>query len=139
MTENGADALVVEGEELAFPDGWAVVPLADLCHVERGITFPGSAKTTEPSQERIPCLRTTNVQKSVRWDDLIFVPRSYVKTQDKLVRQNDVLISMANSRELVGKVSLVEHLPLSSTFGGFIAAIRAFETAILPRFLYHYL
>lgn len=120
-----------------LPDGWTSLPLADVCKIERGITFPATAKSDAPGHGTIACLRTTNVQATVDWDDLIYVSNSYVKNESKLLRANDILISMANSLELVGKVAFVDQLPLKSTFGGFISTIRAFDN-VDPRFLFHF-
>ncbi len=121
-----------------LPEGWVEVTLADVAHVERGITFPASVKSSELFSGGIACLRTTNVQEFVDWSDLIFVPEEYVRKEEKLTRSNDILISMANSYELVGKVSFVDHVPVPSTFGGFIASIRSFES-ISPKFLFYFL
>jgi type I restriction enzyme S subunit len=70
----------------------------------------------------------------VDWIDLLYVPEKYVKNEDQYIKKNDILISMANSRELVGKVSLVKRDDIRCTLGGFIAAIRPGK-AILPEFL----
>jgi type I restriction enzyme S subunit len=116
------------------PDSWKKTTLGAEVDIIRGITFPSSAKHREPSEDRIVCLRTTNVQDLVDWNDLLYVPERYVKNENQYIRINDILISMANSRELVGKVSLVTRNDIRCTLGGFIAAIRCSET-ILPEFL----
>ncbi|TAH48388.1 MAG: hypothetical protein EYC68_20670 [Chloroflexota bacterium] len=121
-----------------LPDGWTSPPLADVCKIERGITFPAIAKSAAAGKGKIACLRTTNVQAIVDWDDLIYVSDGYVKNETKILRANDILISMANSLELVGKVAFVDHLPMKSTFGGFISSIRAFDK-VIPRFLFYFL
>lgn len=116
-----------------LPPGWAELPLGDLTEIIRGITFPASAKHRSAGPDLVPCLRTTNVQQTIEWHDLIFVPAEYVKHESQLVRAGDVLMSMANSRELVGKVALVGPEPPRAAFGGFLAAIR--PLIISPRFL----
>lgn len=116
------------------PDAWRSTTLGQEVEIIRGISFPASAKYREPAEQRIVCLRTTNVQDQVDWSDLLYVPESYVKNQDQYIRKNDILISMANSRELVGKVSKVDRDDIRSTLGGFISAIRCREK-ILPEFL----
>ena len=116
------------------PDSWKKSTLGAEVQIIRGITFPSSAKYRESANERIICLRTTNVQDQVDWSDLLYVPESYVRNQDQYIRKNDILISMANSRELVGKVSLVKRDDVRCTLGGFISAIRCGES-ILPEFL----
>ena len=45
--------------------------------------------------------------------------------QDQLIQHHDIVMSMANSRELVGKVALIEHIPhAEATFGGFLGVLR---------------
>ena len=60
----------------------------------------------------------------MEWHDLIFIPEEFVRREDQHVRSEDILISMANSRELVGKVAIVDGLPSSAVIGGFIAIVR---------------
>ena len=108
-----------------IPNGWIKVPLDDICQTIRGITFPTTEKRFQPDTGLIACLRTANVQATVEWDDLWFVPQQYVKNDEQLVSLDDILISTANSYELVGKVSRVTHLKFSSTLGAFISLLRA--------------
>lgn len=116
------------------PDSWRRTTLGEEVEIIRGITFPASAKYREPAEQRIACLRTTNVQDQVDWSDLLYVPEIYVKSQDQYIRKDDILISMANSRELVGKVSKVDRDDFRCTLGGFISAIRC-RNEILTEFL----
>ncbi|HUP70950.1 MAG TPA: restriction endonuclease subunit S [Acidimicrobiales bacterium] len=116
-----------------LPPGWAETRLGDISEIVRGITFPAAAKHTTGGSDLVPCLRTTNVQETVEWHDLIFVPNQYVKNESQFVRSGDLLMSMANSRELVGKLALVGPEPPRAAFGGFLAAIR--PLIISPRFL----
>ena len=118
------------------PEGWEDVPLGEVATFTRGITFPASAKAHTQGEGLITCLRTTNVQHDVDWNDLIYVPESYVKRPDRLIRPGDILISMANSLELVGKVALVDSDPPKSTFGGFISVIRP-SPRTLPKYLFY--
>jgi type I restriction enzyme S subunit len=116
------------------PDSWTKSTLGEEVEIIRGITFPSSAKFREPGKERIVCLRTTNVQDLVDWDDLLYVPEAYVKNDNQYIKLNDILISMANSRELVGKVSLVTRDDIRCTLGGFIATSRCGQN-VVPEFL----
>ena len=61
------------------------------------------------------------------------MPNSYVEDPAQMVRPGDLLMSMANSRELVGKVALVGSNPPAAAFGGFLAALR--PLVVSPRFL----
>jgi hypothetical protein len=113
-------------------------PLGEIAEIVRGISFPKEAKSLEPRSGDIACLRTTNVQRVVEWDDLWFVPSEHVKRAEQFVQPSDILISTANSYELVGKVALVSAVPRQATLGAFISLIRA-RPSVDARFLYHQL
>ena len=48
--------------------------LAEAADIVRGVAFAKEDKRHEPAEGLIACLRTTNVQRAVEWDDLWFVP-----------------------------------------------------------------
>ena len=113
---------------------WRLTTLGDEVQIVRGITFPSSAKGRTPGKGLLPCLRTANIQNEVDWEDLLYVSEDFVRNDDQYVQLNDLLISMANSRELVGKVALVRRNDIRCTLGGFIAAIRC-GAGIDPKYL----
>ena len=113
-------------------------PLSEVADVVRGIAFPKDDKSYVQRPGDVACLRTTNVQKQVEWHDLWFVPAKHVKRDDQNVRTGDILISTANSYELVGKVAQVAGLPTPATLGAFISLIRP-KDGVHPKFLYHQL
>lgn len=67
--------------------------LGEIAQIVRGISFPKEAKSLEPRPGDVACLRTTNVQRQVEWDDLWFVPAEHVKRAEQYVRPGDILIS----------------------------------------------
>jgi len=121
-----------------LPENWVSAQLGEVCKVVRGITFPASARQEKSTPKNVCCLRTTNVQKEVDWDDVYFVSAEYVKRADQFVKIGDILMSMANSYELVGKVSVVRELPYSTSFGAFISAVRPMPD-IEAQYLFHVL
>ncbi len=111
--------------EEALPLGWSYCTLSDISEIVRGITFPASEKSTTLEEGRVACLRTSNVQEHIEWDDLLYIREEFVKREDQYILQNDIVMSMANSRELVGKVAAISSMPESKiTFGGFLGVIR---------------
>lgn len=119
------------------PPGWRWVRLGEVVDIIRGITFPSSEKSTSPEAGRVACLRTTNVQNAVEWEDLLYIRQEFVSRDEQYLQFHDVVMSMANSRELVGKVALIEsELGQRSTFGGFLSVIR--PLIILPKFIMLY-
>ena len=121
-----------------LPAGWAWSTLQTACAVVRGITFPASAKEPKPTDANVCCLRTSNIQKQINWKDVYYVDRSYVKREDQFVQVGDVLMSMANSYELVGKVAKVLHVPSPTAFGAFLSAVRP-TLAVNKNYLFHFL
>ena len=103
---------------------WKELRLDEAVEIIRGITFPSGAKAKVPSSGSIACLRTANVQREVEWDDLWYVARSFVKRDSQFVRERDILISNANSYELVGKVAFIRNVPVPATLGTFITLFR---------------
>lgn len=121
-----------------LPENWCWTRIGMVSNFERGITFPAAAKEATPTEDNIPCLRTANVQENLEIDDMIYVNRDFMKGNiAKLVRENDIIMSSANSRELVGKSSLVAHIPFPMTFGGFVLNIRAKEMS--SKYLFYFL
>lgn len=110
-----------------LPEGWECARLGNTVAIIRGITFPASEKHKELSKGKIACLRTANVQDSIEWDDLLYVSESFVKRSEQFAEKGDIVMSMANSRELVGKVAYIYNIPTgSATFGGFLSVIRPY-------------
>lgn len=117
-----------------IPSTWAVASLGQVVEIVRGITFPASEKSKEPELGRIACLRTANVQDEIEWDDLLYIRESFVARHDQYVEPHDIVMSMANSRELVGKVALIgAELKQKTTFGGFLGVLR--PVLVEPRFV----
>ena len=137
LEEKLEQALVpVEEQPYEVPENWCWVRLKEICEFERGITFPASSKERVETEDNIACLRTANIQDELEIDDLIYVNKGFMKNNDsKLVRKNDIIMSTANSRELVGKVSYVHNVIKPMTFGGFLLNIRAKK--VLNKYLFY--
>jgi len=125
-------------EEQELPQGWVTAKLDEIMTPVRGIAFPKEVKAHAPAEGHIACLRTTNVQKNVEWGDLWFIPRQYAKRDDQIIQPLDILISTANSYELVGKVAQVHAIPHQATLGAFISLLRV-KAPFDAKFFYHYL
>jgi len=124
--------------QIDLPSGWECAPLGEVVEIVRGITFPSSEKSKSPEPGRVLCLRTSNVQDKIEWDDVLYIRSEFISRNDQYLIENDIVMSMANSRELVGKVALVD-VPLAEqvTFGGFLGVLR--PISISPKFLMAFL
>ena len=141
MNNSNAFSLAIshyENLEWSVPSNWCWCLLSDVCTFERGITFPSTAKTTLKEEHLLPCIRTANVQEELELEDLWYIDPVYIKNNtEKLVRNGDIIMSSANSRELVGKTSFVHNVDYNMTFGGFVLNIRA--RGIEPKYLFYLL
>ncbi|PEO58312.1 hypothetical protein CN560_12280 [Bacillus wiedmannii] len=124
-------------DESSLPKGWEWISLEHLVDYERGITFPASAKKNVKEDGLIGCARTANIQSEFKWNDMIYIDKSYVKDESKLIKDNDILMSISNSYHLVGKVSFISNSLKPTTYGGFLMAIRAKN--IESKYLFYYL
>ena len=119
---------------------WTTVSLGDVCEFERGITFPSGAKEFSKTDSNIACLRTANIHDDVDLTSLWFIDKSFLKNNPaKLIKSGDIIMSTANSRELVGRSILIKSVSDEMTFGGFVTAIRTklLESSFLHLFLKH--
>ena len=60
----------------------------------------------------------------------------YISRSEQLIQKNDIIVSIANSLNLLGKSAMVTVSPDNCTFGTFIVALRPKE-AYNPRYLYY--
>lgn len=107
-----------------LPASWEISSLGEVSQIIRGVSFPGGAKSDGKKEGNVACLRTASVQEEIDWNDLIYIPETFVSRDDQWVAPSDIMISMANSYALVGKVAIVREVPQRATFGAFLAAIR---------------
>lgn len=114
------------------------VRLGDVAKFVRGITFKPTDVLTEDCADALGCMRTKNVQETLDEDDVWRLPKNFVSNQNQLLQEGDLLVSTANSWNLVGKACWVPKLSYASTFGGFISALRGNDDLIVRRYLYYW-
>ena len=122
-----------------FNEDWRVARLGDLGRCLRGVSYkPEIDLSPTDTNSTVRLLRANNVQGSrITIDDLQFVVQTRVKPQ-QFLRQNDVLICMANgSRDLVGKAGAF-HLSDDQryTFGAFMGCFRPDQSCVDPIFAF---
>jgi type I restriction enzyme S subunit len=102
----------------------------------RGINFKPDDIVPVGTEGTVVCLRTKNIQKSLDCDDIWAVSEDFVRRPEQILKEGDLLVSSANSWNLVGKCCWIPNLSWRTTFGGFVSVLRANPTQIEPRFLY---
>jgi type I restriction enzyme S subunit len=104
----------------------------------RGVSFKPDDVQPLGTENTIACFRTKNVQAEIDLNDVWAVPCSAVNRGEQILQEGDLLISSANSWNLVGKCCWVPRLDWPATLGGFISALRPKRAEVFPRFLYHW-
>ena len=115
-----------------------LVPLGDVASFIRGITFKPDDVVPVDSERAVACLRTKNVQHELDISDVWGISENLVKRDEQYLIDGDILVSSANSWNLVGKCCAVPTLPWRSTFGGFVSALRPKPERIDARYLFRW-
>ena len=113
--------------------------LANIVRYIRGITFKPADKIDPSDQDAITCMRTKNIQKTLDESDRIAVPPRFVKRKEQYLRAGDILVSSANSWNLVGKCVRVPESNYPATAGGFISIVRPLVDEVDGDYLYRWL
>lgn len=117
---------------------FTTVPLGEIANFVRGITFKPDDVVPVGSTGSAACMRTKNVQANLDLTDVWGVPLSFVKRKNQFLEAGDILVSSANSWNLVGKCCFIPELPWPATFGGFVTVLRSQHPKMDPRFLYRW-
>jgi type I restriction enzyme, S subunit len=112
--------------------------LGDIAEFIRGITFKPDDVVVSGTSGSVRCMRTKNVQAEIDLSDVWSVDSRFVKRANQYLQAGDLLVSSANSWNLVGKCCWVPEEASGSTFGGFISALRPNRERVDPRYLYHW-
>lgn len=116
----------------------AVVNLGDVASFVRGINFKPDDVVALGGPDTVACMRTKNVQVELDLDDVWGVSEAFVRRPEQFLRCGDVLVSSANSWNLVGKCSWIPELPWRASFGGFVSVLRANRARVDARYLYRW-
>lgn len=119
---------------------WKVTSIKQIAMFIRGVTFSKNFRHTTSDVGLVPVVTTRAAQREgIEHDKLYFIPKKLVKRTEQFLKGNDIIISIANSLELVGRVTPVNRLDLGLTWGAFLGVLRVQSSEILPSFLYWYL
>jgi len=115
------------------------IPLSEAVKYIRGITFKPEDIVEPGTDGSAVCMRTKNIQVELDESDLIAVSKSFIRRDDLYLQDGDILISSANSWDLVGKCCMVKNLKYDATAGGFISIVRGNPDVVNPNYLYRWL
>lgn len=113
--------------------------LADIGDYVGGVTFKPEDLIDPSDDDAVVCMRTKNVQEDLDTEDVIAIPSRLVRRPDQYLVDGDIVISSANSWNLVGKCCYVTNLPFRAAIGGFISLFRPDQRLVDPRYLYRWM
>jgi type I restriction enzyme S subunit len=114
------------------------VALGKIATLIRGITYKPSDVCEANTQSAVACMRTKNVQENLDESDIAWIPASIIRNSSKYLNPGDILVSSANSWNLVGKGCWVPELKYPASAGGFISILRGNQDIVDLRYLYHW-
>jgi type I restriction enzyme S subunit len=114
------------------------VALGEIATLIRGITYKPSDVCDATTPLAVACMRTKNVQEELDESDIVWIPASLIRNSSKYLNPGDILVSSANSWNLVGKGCWVPDLKYPASAGGFISILRGNPDTVDLRYLYHW-
>lgn len=116
--------------------GKAFVKLGEFVDLTRGVSFPKSLQKNTPNDNCIGVVTTKAAQADgIKEENVVYVEHLEV-TEEKFLRKDDILISLANSLDFIGRVTYVNKNYSKLTFGAFVGLIRVDKSRINPKYLY---
>ena len=104
------------------------------------VSFSKSSQRISDTDATIGVITTKAAQEDgIVHSNIIYIDNRCSYDKSKYVRNNDILISLANSIDLVGRVTYVDKIYEELLFGAFMGVIRPDTTKINPIYLYYIL
>lgn len=122
-------------EKIFTNDKWERKKLWEVINIIRWVTYK-----PENVLENwwIACFRTKNIQQKLYESDIVYIEKNIVKNPEKFLKNWDILVSSANSLELLWKCCLIENLTYEATLWWFITCFRSTEDINYKYFYYFY-
>ena len=112
------------------------IKLNEVANFQRGVSFPKSAQKTKCENGDLGIVTTKAAQADgIDKNSIVYVDDSY-KKDEKLIMQGDILISLANSLDFIGRVTFVDQEQENLSFGAFMGLVRADTSKVNPLYLY---
>lgn len=122
------------GVPAELPKLWEWKKVGDIATVVRGVSYKKDQTSSERRDGYIPLLRSGNIRDELDLvRKLIYVPEEVVRDDQRLA-EGDIVVSVSNSRELVGKAALLRET-WEGTFGAFLGVVRPAGGAVEPAYL----
>ena len=110
--------------------------IEDIASVTRGVSFLKSIQKISPNSNSIGVVTTKAAQlDGIKFDSIVYIDSNSISS-NKLLKKDDILISLANSLDNIGRVTYVDNDYSELTFGAFVGMIRVDKSQIVPKYLY---
>ena len=108
-----------------------MVPLGEIAELIRGITFRKGDQLESETVDSLRVATTKAAQEAgIVEKDLYHIPMELLKDSSKTLRSGDILISTANSLNLLGRTTHVQSVARPTSFGAFMSLIRPSEDVL---------
>ena len=116
-------------------NGWVTTTVGEVATLVRGITYKKEQAAKSSSPDFKPVLRANNINGTLNFDDLVFVPRNLIGSE-QIIKAGDIIFAMSSgSKHLVGK-SARARFDFDGSYGAFCGLLRAHEH-VNKDFLYY--
>jgi len=105
---------------------WVTTTVGEVATLVRGITYNKEQASKSSSQDLRPILRANNINGTLNFDDLVFVPQHLIRSE-QIIKAGDIIFAMSSgSKHLVGK-SARARIDFDGSYGAFCGLLRAHE------------
>lgn len=112
-----------EQNKKQLPRGWKWEKVSSVAELFRGINYTKDVASDSPFKDSLPILRGNNINGELNFDDLVYVPKTLIK-KEQFVKKDDIIFAMSSgSKHLVGK-SAVSKNDFNGSYGAFCALLR---------------
>jgi restriction endonuclease S subunit len=109
-----------------LPKDWRIEKVSSIANLIRGINYTKDVASNNPSDNSLPILRGNNINIDLNFDDLVYVPKSLIKPE-QLIKKDDIIFAMSSgSKHLVGKTAVAK-TDFKGSYGAFCALLRINE------------
>ena len=103
--------------------GWVETQVGSIAVLLRGISYKKYQASKLPAAGYSPVLRANNINGTLNFDDLVFVPNNLIK-KEQFIKKGDIIFAMSSgSKHLVGK-SAQSQTDYNGSYGAFCSLLR---------------
>jgi type I restriction enzyme M protein len=114
--------------------------LSEVADFIRGITFSKNDRLNKETDNSVKIATTRASQDDgIKEEHLNIINKNFVKKDEQYLKDKDILISLANSLDLVGRTTFIKNINYKISFGTFMGCIRAKNNLINPNLLNYFL